>query len=158
MKRNKQKAITLPEVVITLSLLTIVLVLVTSLVLAVSNVSKRQTYNQNCQTDYQKAVNFVDGFVQNYSTYHFELDVLNTDAQCVIRFANGGETYSLIYEKQSNKLIAQMLDFGTNEVKNVENSFKYINNITFSKQSNLIKCEYYFENYPTFTNLVVFGS
>ena len=158
MKKNKQKAITLPEVVITLSLLTIVLILITSLVLTISNVSKKQTYNQNCQSEYQKAVNIVDGFVQNYSTYQFEASVSDTEFQCVISFSNGVNTYSLIYEKHTNKLTTQMLDFGTNEVESNENQFKYIKDITFSKQNNLLKCEYYFEDYSTLTNLVVLGS
>jgi type II secretory pathway pseudopilin PulG len=156
-KNNLKKAFTLPEVVITLSVTIVVLAFITSLAIIVSNVSKAQTYSQNCQAEYQDACNLVDEFVNTYSTNEYDLSVLQTESGYQIVFNNGSQTYQLTYNKNQKVMSAQIFDALSNQTNQKNTTFENIENIVFTKQNNLIKCEYYFNNYPTFTNLVVFG-
>lgn len=156
-KNNSQRAFTLPEVLITLSVTVIVVFMITSLVIIVSNVSKTQIYNQNCQAEYQKAETFVEEFVSTYSYGNFAFDVNQTENGTEIVAQNGEETYKLVYQKIQNSLTAQILNALSGEAEQKTIPFDNVTNIAFEKQYNVIKCTYYFENYPTFSKLVVFG-
>ena len=156
-KNNKKKAFTLPEVIITLSVTVVVLSLITSLVIVVSNVSKSQIYAQNCQAEYQYANNLVNKFANAYSFGDYTFSLQQTEYECKIVVQKDSQTYELVYQKAQSKLSAQILDTMSGQAEQKVISFQNIKNIVFAKQDNLLKCEYQFESYPPFTNLIVLG-
>ena len=157
-KNNFKKAYTLPEVIVTLAVTVVVLALITSLVIVVSNVAKSQAYAQNCQAEYQQANNLVEEFTNTYSFGEHTFSVHQTEDGCEIAVQKNSLTYKLMYQQSQRKLTAQILDTMTSETEQKVITFENITNIVITKQDNLIKCEYYFANYPTFTNLVVLGA
>ena len=156
-RKNKKKAFTLLEVVITLSVTVVVLSLITSLVIVISNVSKLQIYAQNCQAEYQQANDLVNKFANAYSFGECTFSLQQTEYECKIVVQKDSQTYELVYQKMQSKLTAQILEAMSGQAEQKVISFQNIKNIVFAKQDNLIKCEYQFESYPTFTNLLVLG-
>ena len=153
---NKKKAFTLPEVLISMTILMIVLALVTSLVVVVSKVTQSQREMRQCEDEYLKASQVVDLFVDTYSVYPFKIDEIQSN-QSNIKITDDTNSYSLNYDEAKNCLTAQIIDWSTNNVQTKEIDFEKITKINFYIQNNLIKCEYIFESYPTYTNIVIFG-
>lgn len=158
MKTNKnKKAFTLVEMVITLCVVAVVIAMITSVVIVVSNVATVQNYNQTCQTEYQNASKLIKKFINTYETYQYTISVQETETQSKIVCSDGLEEYTLIYDKQENRIVAEILNHLTAQTQQSEINFDCIENIIFSMQQNIIKCEYTFDSYPTYTDLVVFG-
>ena len=70
----KKKAFTLPEVLISMSILVIVLALVSALVLVVNRVTQTQSSNRLCEDEYLKTSQLVSLFVDTYSVIPFVID------------------------------------------------------------------------------------
>jgi len=158
MKTNKnKKAFTLIEMVITLSVVAVVIAMTTSVVLVVSKVANVQSYNQNCQHEYQSASKIIKKFISTYETYEYTISVQETETQSKIVCSDGLEHYNLVYDKQTNKIVADMFNYLANQTQQIQIDFKCLKNIKINKQQNIIKCEYIFDSYPTYTDLVVFG-
>ena len=152
--KNKKRAFTLVEVVISLTIGVIVMSLVASLIVIVTNISNKQTYETQCQTEYQQASQFVETYFNNYQLDEFELYSVS---QNQVTIKNDNDEFELSFDFEQKKLVAEMIDHTTNQVETLEISLKKIVEIKFSANGNLIVCEYLFNDFPTYSNLVTFG-
>ncbi len=152
--KNKKKGFTLVEVVISLSIGVIVMSLVASLIVIVSNISNKQAYESQCQAEYQRASQLVNTFFNNYQTSEFMIDSVSNEKVVIKRDT---EEYELRYIYAENKLTANILNLNSGETETKNLIFQKIIEINFSSNGNLILCKYLFDNYPTYSNLVTFG-
>lgn len=153
--KNKKKAFTVVEIVVSLSIIVIVLALCSTLILMVSNISKKQNYEYECQIDYKEASLVLDEFKNTYSTYQYTLfDVSDNH----ITIKENENTYQINYDSNLNKLTAQILNHETNEIVLREVNFKHLINILFVAQDNNVKCTFEFESFHSYSSLLIFGA
>ena len=156
--KTYKKAFTLHELIVTLAVVVVVLAMITGVVLATTNITQQQTYNQNCQAEYQDASKFINQFANTYSTFQFSIfDVQSNDEIGRVVIEKDSEKFVLAYQKEQNKIVAEIFDMQSNQVKQKEMTLSYITKIIFTRMDNLIKCDYYFDNFPTYTDLIIFG-
>lgn len=151
--KNKLRAFTLYETLITLSIFAICMVLVTTTILSISNITKKQQSRIDCLYEYQQASDIVGEFINAYSIANFSYIV----SENIILATNQNDNYELNYEMLSNKLVSQMLNHDTGEVTTQEFTFKKIVKISFIAQNSIIKCSYDFDGFPSYVNLFNMG-
>ena len=153
--KNKKNGFTIVEIIVSLSIIVIVLALSSTLIFMVSNISKRQQYEDLCQNEYQNASDLVEEFKNTYSTYQYTIFEITAYS---ITMKDSENDYQINFDKNSKKLTAQIYNYQTNEVDNKEISFDYLINISFVAQDNNVKCTYQFEDFHSYTNLLIFGA
>ena len=155
--KNKKKGFTIVETIVSLSIIAIVMSLVASLVVIVSNVSKKQQYDSQCVAEYQRASEVIDRFINNYSTTNFVLDSIETNS-IKIKSSDSSSQYELTFNKVEQTLLVELLNFDTNEKEPQSLKFQNIKEINFVQRGKIISCSYIFENFNTYTRLVTFGA
>lgn len=153
--KKRNKGFTLAEVVITLSISIIVVVLISTLIVMISKMSKRIEYENLCQTEYKQASELVLDYSNAYSINIFTVKSV-ADNQIVV--TNGETDYRLSFDTSNGNLLAETFNYTTNTLDTLEKTFKNIVNIKFTAQDNIVLCEYSFKNYPTYTNIIKFGA
>jgi len=153
--KNEKKAFTIVETIVSLSIIVIVLALSSTLIIMVSNISKRQHYEDLCQTEYRNASDIVAEFKNAYSTYQY--DIYEVEQNLII-IKDGENSYQINFDENLKKLSAQIYNYQTNQVDNKEISFECLINISFVAQDNNIKCTYAFNNFHSYTDLLIFGA
>lgn len=152
--KNKKRAYTLAEVIVTLAISIIVIAFISSLIFMVSGISKKTQYENTCQNEYKQANQIVSNFANAYSVDIYTVKNV-VDNQVVI--TDGINDYSLNFEVQDSVLNATIKNYKTGEIDNVNQIFDKIVNIKFTAQDNIVLCEYIFDNYPTYTDIIKFG-
>lgn len=156
---NKKRAFTLPEVIISMSIIVIVLALATTLVLVVAGITKKQNYMALCQSEYQNAFSMVDDFLNSYSYSPYYIKNVQTDAlESVIQVSDNVNDYEVVYDATSNTLQASIMNNTSHQVEVKEIEFQNITKINFNVHNNIVKCEFFFEDYPTYTSIIKFGA
>lgn len=153
--KNKNKGFTIVEIIVSLSIIVIVLALCSTLIMMVSNIAKKQEYEYLCQTEYQDASSLVEEFKNAYSTYQYTLYEVTSNS---ITMKESENDYQINYDENTKKLSAQIYNYQTEQVENKEITFKYLINISFVAQDNNVSCTYQFDNFHSYTNLLIFGA
>ena len=154
--KKRYAGFTLVEVLVALSITVIVMSLVASLVVIVTRISNRQAYESECQTEYKTTNTVIENYFNNYSIPDFlSNQIVVTDSQVVVQ--NSENQYELTFVENEKKLVAQMLNHTTGEVETKTINLQYIIEINFSADGNIVLCEFVFDNYPTYKNLITFG-
>lgn len=153
MKRTK-KGFTLPEIVVSLAVTIIVISLVTSLVVIVAKISAKQNYENACQAEYRKASQLVSLYTNTFSTSNYEIESLQEN---LISATDGQNTYTISFNNETKVLSAQILEHSSGETKIQTLEFKNIVQIKFTKEGKIILTEYFFDNFPKYSNIVTFG-
>ena len=151
---KKNKGYTLVETIITLSIVSIVLVLITSVIIAISNITKRQDYESLCQSEYGIASKNLDSFFSNYSINGYS--ILQAENNILV-ITDGENNYSLNYNTNKKELSFSLLNFNTNLTEIKKNKFENLININFVAQDNLVTCTYEFLNFHSYTELKKLG-
>ena len=154
---KRKKGITLPEVVIALSITVIVMSLVASLIVIVSKISSNQNSKNDFENEFVSANSLVDEYFTTYNTTSFEIKTVENN-RVVIKDAGENE-YVLSFDVDEKKLSADILDHLTNN-KNTKGPivFKKLVRINFVQNDNKILCEYVFDGLEhTYKNLITFG-
>ena len=154
--KKRRAGFTLVEVLVALSITVVVMSLVASLVVIVNNVSNKQTYERQCQEEYESASELVEEYFNNYRVKDFLDNAIVVEENYVV-VQDGENQYRIEYNKLQNKLSAEIKNLTTSETKTKTLNFEKIVEIKFSSNGNIILCEYGFENFPTYTNLITFG-
>ena len=150
-----KKAFTLIETIVTLSVVSIVFVLISSLVIAISNVTKRQQYQTLCQDEYFLASSAINSFFSAYSLDGF---IVLQAQENMLTVSNGQDEYVTEYN-QSNKLLqVQVFNYKTNQTDTINLQFENLIKISFDAQDNIVLCSYEFANFHTYTELKKLGA
>ena len=152
--KKRNKGYTLAEVMVTLSISVIVLVLITTLIVTMSGISKKIEYESTCQSEYKEANKIVEDYSNAYS---INIYTVKSVAENQIIMTDGVVDYKLSFDASNGNLLAETLNYNTNNVDTIHKTFKNIVNIKFTAQDNIVLCEYSFKNYPSYTSIIKLG-
>ena len=157
MKINK-KAFTIAEIVTVLAVVSVIMALTAGLIVSVFNITDKQRYSAMCATEYEESCSFIDSFLNNYGTDKYSLlSVTTVSGISTIKITDNINEYSLTYNKAENKIDAELFDIASEELEHAEKQLTCVVDITFTNQSNLIKCEFEFKNHKPLSKLFTFG-
>ena len=151
---KKKKAFTLVEMSVVLSISVIIIGIIVSLAVLISTTQANQSYQASCTSEYEIIKSMVEEYSQTYSTnqYHSK-NVTATELQ----ISGSDRIFKLIYNKQENKLSADIFSAGSGETTTKTQVFENITDIAFSTNGNMVKCEVSFLEYPSFSFIFTFG-
>jgi competence protein ComGC len=151
---KKKKAFTLVEMSVVLSVSVIIISIIVSLAILISNTQASNAYQTTCSGEYDLVKSMVEEYSQTYSTNEYFDKTVTSNG---LKISGSDRDFELVYNKDENKLsvdIFSSLDEQTTEKTKV---FENITDIVFTTNDNLVKCEVSFLEYPTFSFVFEFG-
>lgn len=152
---KRKRGFTLPEVVVALSITIIVMSLVASLIVIVSKTSSNQNNKNEYDHEYTTANNIIENYFNAYNTSSYEIQTVEN--QSIVITDDGTNEYILSFDLDKKILSANIIEHLTGEVSLKTLQLEKMTEIKFSKNGNIILCEYVFDSGLTYKNLITFG-
>jgi len=152
--KNTKKGFTLVELVISMTIVTIVVALSAAMIVTMSKISSKREYEDKCVDEYQKASALILDFKNAYSINQYSLFSVEENE---ITIKSSTNDYVLNFNLETKTLTAQIYNYETSQVDTKKITFENIINISFVNTNNIVKCTYEFLNFHQYTNLLDFG-
>ena len=143
------------EVVVTLSITFIVLFMISTLSISISDVVKLQNINSKSLAEYYSIKQNIQSFFTCYSIKGYEIkETNNLDNQSNVIISNSIDDYGLIFNQENKQLSYEILNFQSQDVDIIVENYETINDVVFELNDNIVKCKINLINETVYVFLV----